>query len=230
MKFNIITTISAIAAGATAMYYFDPAQGKRRRALVRDKVMSASRRTTDATRARGRQFASRVKGWTARVASRFVSTREPATPRQLQNRVRSRIGHLVSHPRAVTVEVIGDGRVRLTGHVLEQEFDTLLNEVENVAGVRHVDNQLMVHESVGNVAELQGEPGRPGVHGEGRIRLWRALAVVAPVALLAATVRPASRRRKLVSRLSRRLSVQPRGWPMLSGRKRRSYFNVLRAS
>lgn len=118
--------------------------------------------TTDATRAQARRVANRAKGWTSFLTTRFSSVGEPRTPRQTQNWLRSLHGRLVSHPKAGNVEVLGDGRVRLTGHILENELDPLLTGVESVSGVTHVDNALMVHESAGHVAKLQGAGRRPG--------------------------------------------------------------------
>lgn len=228
MQHNIITTISAVAAGAAAMYYLDPEQGKRRRAIVRDKLTSASLHTTDATRAQGRRVAHRVKGWTAGLASRLPSRAAPPSPRQLHDRVRAHLGRLVSHPKAVHVEVLGDGNVRLAGHVLESEREALLAGVESVAGVTHVDNALMVHASAGHISELQGGARRLGLRGEGRARLWRALALMAPVAILAVTARPTTRRRGLVERLTAERHAFPTR--IAPARKRRRYFSALRAS
>lgn len=200
MKHTIFGTVSAIVAGAAAMYYLDPQQGKRRRALVRDQLRSASLHTADTMRGRGRRVANQVRGWTARLASRLPTGAEPPRPRQLHNRVRTHLGRLVSHPKAVNVEVMGGGHIRLTGHVLADELDVLLDGVEGVAGVTHIDNAMMVHESAGNVAELQGDAGRRAVRGERQARLWQVLAFMAPVAILAATVQPVARRTNLVER------------------------------
>jgi hypothetical protein len=49
--------------GATAMYFFDPAMGRRRRALVRDQALTA-RDTIDA---RSRDMMSRARGLRQRV-------------------------------------------------------------------------------------------------------------------------------------------------------------------
>lgn len=225
MKHNFITTMSAFAVGATAMYYLDPEQGRRRRALVRDKVISASAHTADASRAQARRVANRAQGWTSRLTARFSSIGKARTPGQLHDRIRSHVGRLVSHPKAVDVEVIGDGRVRLTGHILEDELEVLLTGVESVPGVTHVANELMVHESAGAIPELQGGSRGPGERRAGRDRLWRALAVMAPVAILAAAVRPAPRHQSVIGRLSANRRASP-----LLALKRRRYLSALRAS
>jgi osmotically-inducible protein OsmY len=60
---------------------------------------------------------------------------------RLRQQVRSRIDELVSHPRAVEVEV-DDGVVRVSGQVLQQELDGLLSRLTAEPGVRRVRNAL----------------------------------------------------------------------------------------
>lgn len=198
---TFIPAISAALAGAAAMYFLDPAQGRRRRALVRDKVVSASVHTGETTRTQGRRVANRVKGWAAGVRSHLPGNGASDDPRVLHHRVRSHIGRVVRHPKAVHVDVMDDCTVCLRGHILEDELTDLLETVEGVPGVAHVDNQMMVHESAGNTPELQGS-GRRG-SGNGHSRWWGVLALAAPVAILAAaSARPMAHRKSLVARLA----------------------------
>lgn len=197
----LISALSAGLAGATAMYLLDPQQGRRRRALMRDKVVSASVHTSDVTRAQGRRVANRVKGWAAGVRSHLPGNGATDDPHVLQRRVRSHIGRVVRHPKAVHVDVMEDCTVCLRGHILEDELTDLLETVERVPGVARVENEMMVHESAGNTPELQGS-GRRG-SGNGHSRWWGVLALAAPVAILAAaSVRPTAHRKSLVARLA----------------------------
>jgi uncharacterized membrane protein len=75
--------------------------------------------------------------------------------------VRSKIGRIVSHPRAIEVAV-HDGRVTLSRPVLAREVDHLLEQVTTVRGVTGVENRLEIHPQAGAVAGLQGGRGRPG--------------------------------------------------------------------
>lgn len=50
------------AIGATIMYFMDPAQGRRRRALLRDKAYSASLQTRKALDARTHDLSNRAQG------------------------------------------------------------------------------------------------------------------------------------------------------------------------
>lgn len=51
-----------IAAGAALMYFMDPVQGRRRRALFRDKAYSASVQTRKAIDARTHDLSNRAEG------------------------------------------------------------------------------------------------------------------------------------------------------------------------
>ena len=84
-----------------------------------------------------------------------MSRSEPASDHQLHERIRSRLGRLVSHPGAVHVQV-NDGQVRLEGHILAKELDLLLAELGAMPGVHALQNTLQAHESAEHVPQLQG--------------------------------------------------------------------------
>lgn len=202
----LIKGIAAVAAGAAAMYYLDPDQGRRRRALVRDKVTSTTHDTADAARAQTRRVGNRLSGWYAAGRARLGSATTP-TPEQLQHRVRACLGRVCSHPKAVHVNAVDGGDVRLTGNILSHEVDRVIKEVERVKGVQRVHNDLMIHEQAGQIPELQGH-GRHAGNGARHSRLWPVLAVAAPVAIAAvAMTRP--RHPPLMDRLSS--MARPRG-------------------
>ncbi|MBG9387014.1 BON domain-containing protein [Caenimonas aquaedulcis] len=69
-----------------------------------------------------------------------VSAR-PADDARLRKDVRARLDELVSHPRAIEVEV-HEGEVRVSGQVLSGELDGLLVQLTRVPGVRRVRNAL----------------------------------------------------------------------------------------
>jgi CBS domain-containing protein len=56
---------------------------------------------------------------------------------------------------------VDNGRVVLSGPVLEDEVDYLIAMVSRVGGVKHVENRLEIHEDANNIPELQGSPDRP---------------------------------------------------------------------
>lgn len=149
--------LTGFGMGVGLMYFLDPERGRRRRALVRDKVTHAStagRRAVGATR---RDVADRATGVVARV--RRAVRREGVEDEKLAARVRSAIGHVVSHPRAVEVEAY-DGVVTLRGPILESEVNPLLTAVEQTPGVREVIADLDEYISPADLPALQGGVSR----------------------------------------------------------------------
>jgi osmotically-inducible protein OsmY len=131
--------IGGLLVGAAVMYLFDPDRGARRRALVRDQAARARHKVGDGLDATARDLSNRAKGTAAELRSRL--RQEVVDDTILHERVRSAIGHAVSHPGAIEVSV-SDGRVTLQGSVLEQDLDDLLRAVRRVAGVSDVVNEL----------------------------------------------------------------------------------------
>lgn len=145
--------VGGAGVGAALMYLFDPEKGKRRRALLRDKVVHVAHSTGEKLDVKSRDAANRVQGLVARTKSLLTCERVADTV--VAERVRSRIGHVVSHPGSIEVAV-ENGRVTLAGPALAGEIQPLLSEVERVRGVAEVDNQLELYEEPGKVPGLQG--------------------------------------------------------------------------
>jgi osmotically-inducible protein OsmY len=145
--------VGGLGVGAALMYLFDPERGNRRRALLRDKISHVAHSTGEKVDVKSRDAGNRLHGLLARTRSLFTKERVPDTV--VAERVRSRMGHVVSHPGSVDVTV-KDGRVTLAGPALTRELDPLLGEVEHVHGVTGIENRLELHEEPGNVSGLQG--------------------------------------------------------------------------
>ena len=159
MNRELTLLAGGIGLGAAFMYMLDPDRGRRRRALVRDKLASAANKTPDAIGATARDLRNRARGLAAQAGSVFSI--EEVSDEVLVARVRSWMGRVVSHPHAI--EVAADqGRVRLSGPILASEVDDLLSCVRGVSGVTEVDDQLEAHDQAGNVPGLQGGVARPG--------------------------------------------------------------------
>ena len=149
--------LGAAAAGAISMYLLDPDHGRRRRAVMRDRLASAMSRLDDARNVASRDLQNRARGVAHEVRSRF--TREDVPDEILCERVRSRLGWAVSHPGAIEVAALS-GRVTLSGAVLEREYVRLLRTVWAVRGVADVEDRLAVYESPAGISALQGGGGR----------------------------------------------------------------------
>ena len=150
--------ITGVVVGAGAMYLLDPDRGARRRSLLRDRGVHAGHKLGDGLAATARDARNRTRGTAAALRSRFRT--EEAGEEVLHERVRSAIGRVVSHPGAITVVVTGD-RITLTGQVLADQVDALIQTVARVRGVTEVRNELEIHESAAGVPSLQGPAARP---------------------------------------------------------------------
>jgi len=143
------------AAGAALMYFYDPNRGKRRRAGLRDKAVKTYTAFTSELDKAGRDFANRAHG----VLSEVTSIASRPDPSVLAERVKSRIGRVVSHPHAIHV-TNEEGVVKLSGPILESEVDGLLRAARAVPGVTGVRNQLEPHQTAEHISSLQGGVAR----------------------------------------------------------------------
>jgi uncharacterized membrane protein len=145
--------LGAAAAGAFSMYLLDPDHGRRRRAIMRDRVASGMSHLSDARTVASRDLRNRARGLAHEVRSRF--SQEEVPDEILCERVRSRLGWAVSHPGAIEVSALS-GRVTLSGAVLEREYVRLLRTVWAVRGVADVEDRLAVYENAAGISALQG--------------------------------------------------------------------------
>jgi hypothetical protein len=151
--YRMISFMKGAAIGAGLMYFFDPELGKRRRALVRDQLYHWSVRSCHVADARWRDMQNRMQGTIAEMRSTLQ--KDESSDDVLHDRVRSAIGRVVSHPRAIEVRV-HEGVVSLGGPVRAREVDDLLETVGSIRGVCGIVNSLDAHDSPVGVPALQG--------------------------------------------------------------------------
>ena len=154
-----LTFGAGLGLGTGLMYLLDPDRGRRRRALLRDKGAWAVRKTGDCIEVTAHDVRNRTQGLVNDIQSRFSS--EPVHDSKLVERVRSKLGRVVSHPGAVEVSV-QNGRVTLSGPILVEEIPGLLACVNSVQGVNQVVNHLEAQEHADNHPALQGGRERQG--------------------------------------------------------------------
>ena len=178
--------LGGLGLGAGLMYLLDPVSGRRRRALLRDQATRTLNHTSDFLDAAARDLRNRAVGVAAEA--RGALRRDPVPDEVLAERVRARIGRVVSHPRAVHV-ACKEGTVTLEGHVLSAELDPLIDCVQSTHGVVQVINQLEAHSTAEGVPDLQGGHTRTGLQPEFLQEHWapgpRLLACLAGGALAA---------------------------------------------
>jgi hypothetical protein len=164
-----LALIGSIGLGAGLMYALDPDRGKRRRSLLRDKVDHAINTTENAVQTTSRDLRNRAYGIAAGAKALFK--KDDVTDDVLVERVRSKLGRVVSHPHSIEVSA-HLGTVTLSGPILEIEVEPLINCVSSVAGVNDVMNNLEAHKEVGDVPGLQGGVRRPGERFEFMQHNW----------------------------------------------------------
>ncbi|MCA1590107.1 MAG: YtxH domain-containing protein [Acidobacteria bacterium] len=81
---GIVALLGGLGAGAALMYLFDPKDGNRRRALIRDKGVKFNRITRETMSGRVHDLANRAKGMLHEAKSSFgpaseVSAEHPET-------------------------------------------------------------------------------------------------------------------------------------------------------
>lgn len=142
---GVLTTLGqvafAFAAGALVMFLLDPATGRRRRALVRDRGVSAGHDAQRFLRGKTKRVTDQLRGVAARTRAGLSS--EPIDDELLHERIRAKLGRLVQHPHAVDVHV-HDGWVQLKGMIAEDEFDELVHAVSAMRGVRNLESLLRI--------------------------------------------------------------------------------------
>jgi hypothetical protein len=163
-----------VGLGAGLMFLLDPQAGGRRRALARDKVLHLLKQGGEAARKTSRDLGNRARGVVAETGSKLRQA--DVDDDILHDRVRSKIGHVVSHPHAIEVTV-KEGLAILSGPVLASEVSRLLSTVRKVKGVTDVESHLEIHEHAENVPALQSD-GRNGRRRAARNKIGAALGTI----------------------------------------------------
>ena len=161
--------LTGLILGAGAMYFLDPQQGRRRRAMWQNQLERMGHSLPDALDVAWRDLSNRTFGVASEM--RHLIEADDASDAVISQRVRSKLGRCVGHPAAIQVDV-ADGCVCLSGPVLRHEVDGLLSAVRNVRGVCEVEDQLDVHDSPGTFAPLQGTDRRSTEAAQRTRRQW----------------------------------------------------------
>jgi hypothetical protein len=154
---SAIDRLPLVVAGAGLMYLLDPVRGARRRAELAGHVWHVLRTERALFDRARRDIVNRIRGTIDQIQRRRqAAAAPPVTDDILDLRVRSKLGHCVSHARAVLLDVV-DGHVTLAGPILAHEADHLLSEIAGIRGVKEVLDALDRHKTSDGVPALQGE-------------------------------------------------------------------------
>ena len=182
-----LTWVGGAALGAAAMYFSDPDRGRRRRALVEDKLRHFGTKTSRSIDVAARDLSNRLQGLPARARHLMTNYRNAEVDdRVLVARVRARIGRVVSHSHAISVTA-QHGTVNLSGPVLANELEQLLAAVRAIPGIVAVEDMLEVHERSNGIPGLQGTSTAAGMRSEflqeNWAPAWRGAAILSGSAL-----------------------------------------------
>jgi len=144
--------LAGFVVGGVTVALLDPRRGAARRAVLRDKSMSAAKGAAEVVARRGRDLQHRVRGLVYEAKARLSEEEVPDDV--LVERVRAQLGRPVSHPRAIDVRA-RNGCVILAGPILADEVDDLISQVSRIAGVRSIESELDLHDEPGDVPALQ---------------------------------------------------------------------------
>jgi uncharacterized membrane protein len=145
--------LTLLGLGAGLMYYLDPDRGRRRRALLRDRLDHRSHAFRSFSRKAGRDARNRALGLASE--SRAVIHTDEAPDPVIAERIRSAMGRVVSHPKAVEV-LVDRGVATLRGPIFDDEVGPLLAVAEMTRGVVEVVDLLEPHPVQTRHPSLQG--------------------------------------------------------------------------
>lgn len=150
---NVGKTLLSAAVTAGAVYFFDPASGRRRRILLRDSCARAARSVDLGTRD-ARSELSAVAG---RAKNHFT---QPTGDKAINKHAHWALSRTVSHPEAVDCTVRG-GHVYLRGDVYAHELQRALDEIRRIPGVLIITDHLTPREAGEGIRPLtKGTNGR----------------------------------------------------------------------
>jgi uncharacterized membrane protein len=156
---RVVGLAGAAGIGAGLMYLYDPDRGKRRRAEIRNKAKHINRIATDAAGKTGRDLRNHLLGVLAEMES--LVRCETVSDDVLAQRVRSKLGRVVSHPHAIEVKA-REGTIILSGPILSAEVLPLVDAVGVIQSVKNIENLLELHEAPDDIPALQGGKRRFG--------------------------------------------------------------------
>ncbi|HET6594682.1 MAG TPA: SRPBCC family protein [Anaerolineales bacterium] len=149
---KIKTLLTTIGVGAGLMYFLDPQHGTRRRTMVIDKANRFVNNMDESIDIAVEDARNRARGVLSEMTARL--SEQDAPDWILEERVRSNLGRLARHTRALDIRADG-GRIYLSGPVLREDEDAVVKAALRTRGVHGVENQLQVFDNPQDIPALQ---------------------------------------------------------------------------
>lgn len=137
-KNMLAITLGAVGAGAGLMFLLDPERGGSRRGFIGGKALHVAKFFGRGVEGRSR---NRAQGVAAETSARVA--KETVPDEVLAERVRSKVGRVVTRPRSIDV-LAERGVVELRGAVLRSERRHAIRAAESVRGVRAVQYDALM--------------------------------------------------------------------------------------
>lgn len=149
---NLKTLLTTVGLGAGLMYFLDPQHGTRRRTMVIDKANRFVNNIDESIDIAVEDARNRARGVLSEMTARLSDQGAPDWI--LEERVRSNIGRLARHTRALDIRADG-GRISLSGPVLREDEDAVVKAALRTRGVHGVENQLQMFDDSQDIPALQ---------------------------------------------------------------------------
>lgn len=146
------TLLTSIGLGAGLMYFLDPQHGTRRRTMVIDRANRFVNNIDESIDIAVEDARNRARGMLSEMTARLSDQGAPDWI--LEERVRSNLGRLARHTRALDIRA-ESGRIYLNGPVLRGEEDAIVKAALRTRGVYGVENQLQVVDNPQDIPALQ---------------------------------------------------------------------------
>lgn len=145
---GLLPVLCAAGIGALLMFLFDPDNGRRRRALLKDRSNHYAKRLQQAEESLAHETLHHVRGALGTMRGQFTPA-DAVDDAVLTERVRAALGHVVPDAHAIEVKV-RDGCVTLKGPVTQDEVGEIVACAQRVRGVQQVENRLSPHSAAGS--------------------------------------------------------------------------------
>jgi hypothetical protein len=157
---HTLTLMNGMILGAMIMYVFDEHRGAKRRAYARDKLVRAGHLLGRAINKRTRDLMHRAVGSLAELRSGIRDRAVDIPDEILVQRVRSQLGHVVSHPGLLEVSA-RQGYVSVRGPVLPEEAAGIRKRLTKIRGVKDCRAELEPQADLNRVSGSRGARRMP---------------------------------------------------------------------
>jgi osmotically-inducible protein OsmY len=135
--------LGLIGFGAALTYFFDPDQGRRRRAMAQDRVAAFFRRRARASERLGRSVSAQAEGYVQKAKHLEEEPKPQPDDVTLTRKVETEIFRDAEIPKGQINVNAENGKIYLRGEVDKPELITDLEErTRKVQGVQEVENLL----------------------------------------------------------------------------------------